>query len=883
MKNLLRLLVAASALATVLTGAEIPRQFHGATPLEWSRRLADSEMARYGDRLFHGGANPRARWDYTTSLLGLSMLKLADATGRKAYGEWGAQTVESFVADDGSIRTYKMEEFNIDMIPPGKVMLLRWEQGVRDAKFRTAIETMREQMRKHPRTSDGGFWHKLRYPHQMWLDGLFMASPFLAHYGKVFEEPAMFDEVARQISLMDRHAYDAKTGLYYHAWDEKREQSWADKETGRSPNFWSRAIGWYGMALVDSLDFFSPTHPEVEHINDILRRLADGIVKYQDPATGLWWQVTDQGGREGNYREGTASSMFVYILAKGINRGYLPRETYLPALLKGYEGLIRDLIKPEGDTGRISLTQCCAVAGLGYTNSKGMARDGSFEYYISEPIIDNDLKGTGPFILAGIELQQLLTTKAPPFMARGWGDLDTVLARIKAPVFPDRDFPITQYGAKPGTDSTDAIQAAIAACTAAGGGRVIVPAGEWLTGAIRLKSNVNLHVSKDATLRWTFDLEKYPVVFTRWEGVECMNYSAFIYAYGEENIAITGEGTLDGGATWDTWWAWNKKPLARASAADKASRGLQAFTEADAAQQQADRNALIQMGETNVPVEQRVFGPGHYLRPNFIQPYKCRNILIEGVTILRSPMWEIHPVLSQNITVRGVKINSHGPNNDGFDPESSRDILVEDTLFDTGDDCIAIKSGRNGDGRRVNVPSENIVIRNCVMKDGHGGVVLGSECTGGIRNVFVENCEMDSPELDRALRFKNNAIRGGILENVFMRNVTIGRVGEAVLTIDLLYEEGAKGGFQPIVRNVQLDNITSTASPRVMFIRGFEGAIIDNIRISNSTFTGVTHTEVVTHTGSVMLRNVTILPAKEVRGLNSVGSPASARSTAPGN
>ena len=212
-----------------------------------------------------------------------------------------------------------------------------------------------------------------------------------------------------------------------------------------------------------------------------------------------------------------------------------------------------------------------------------------------------------------------------------------------------------------------------------------------------------------------------------------------------------------------------------------------------------------------------------------------------------------------------------------MDPESCEDVTVAGVRISTGDDCIAIKSGRNGDGRRVNVPSENIVVRNCIMKDGHGGVVLGSECTGGIRNVFVENCTMDSPDLDRALRFKNNAVRGGILENVFMRNVKVGKVGEAVLTIDLLYEEGAKGSFQPIVRNVQLDNITSTASPRVLFIRGFDGAIIENIRISNSTFQGVTDTEVVSHARRLTLDNVTILPAKAVRGLNSVGSPAGPR------
>jgi unsaturated rhamnogalacturonyl hydrolase len=279
------------------------------------------------------------------------------------------------------------------------------------------------------------------------------------------------------------------------------------------------------------------------------------------------------------------------------------------------------------------------------------------------------------------------------------------------------------------------------------------------------------------------------------------------------------------------------------------------------------------MGEANVPVAQRVFGPEDNLRPNFIQPYRCKNILIEGVTIIRSPMWEIHPVLSQNITVRGVKIHSHGPNNDGCDPESSRDILIEDCVFDTGDDCIAIKSGRNGDGRRVGVPTENMVIRNSKMLDGHGGVVLGSECSGGIRNIFVENCEMDSPNLDRALRFKNNAVRGGVLENVFMRNVRVGHVGEAVLTVDFRYEEGAKGDFKPIVRNVQLENVTSSASPRALYVRGIPNGLIDGIRVKNCQFNDLTEPEVVEHAGTVTFTSVTLSPKKMPKGLNSVPSP----------
>ena len=237
-------------------------------------------------------------------------------------------------------------------------------------------------------------------------------------------------------------------------------------------------------------------------------------------------------------------------------------------------------------------------------------------------------------------------------------------------------------------------------------------------------------------------------------------------------------------------------------------------------------------------------------------------------------MWVIHPTFCTNVTVRGLTIRSHGSNNDGCDPESSRDVLIENCLFDSGDDCIAIKSGRNGDGRRVPIASENLVVRGCTMKDGHGGVVLGSECSGNIRNVFVENCTMDSPDLDRALRFKNNAVRGGVLENVFMRDVQIGKVVEAVITIDLLYEEGANGAFMPTVRNVQLDRVTATAAPRVLYIRSFPGATVDDIRINDSTFKGLTQSEVVQGAGNITLRNVTLTPANLKPGKNSVPAPA---------
>lgn len=453
--------------------------------------------------------------------------------------------------------------------------------------------------------------------------------------------------------------------------------------------------------------------------------------------------------------------------------------------------------------------------------------------------------------LRSTSLQGAENGSDPHVMAQGWQDLPPILARIKAPKFPNHDFLISDFGANtPGEDASLAIKQAIEACHNAGGGRVVVPQGSYFTGPIWLKSGVNLHLADGAILKFFTDPQKYPNVLTRWEGIECMNFSPLIYAYDAENIAITGKGTLDGQASKENWWAW------------KQAEGTQV-------KQFNDMKKLMQMGEQGTPIAERVFGRGHFLRPNFIQPYRCKNILIEDVTLINSPMWELHPVLSENITIRGVKIHSHGPNNDGCDPECCRDVLIENCLFDTGDDCIAIKSGKNSDGRRVNTPSINIVIRGCKMMDGHGGVVLGSECSGNIYNVFVEDCEMDSPHLDRVLRFKNNAVRGGKLENVFMRNIRVGQVSEAILTIDFLYEEGDKGPYKPVVRNVHIDHVTSKASPRVMYIVSFKGAEIDNIHFSDCVFSGITNSEVVSTSGTVSLRNVVIEPKNRPQGLNS--------------
>lgn len=405
-------------------------------------------------------------------------------------------------------------------------------------------------------------------------------------------------------------------------------------------------------------------------------------------------------------------------------------------------------------------------------------------------------------------------------------------SQIKAPTFPNKDYNILDYGKKSkkaGYLYTDLINKTIKKCHDNGGGRVIIPAGEWLTGPITLLSNVNLHLEEGATLLFTDDLSKYPLVYTRWEGMDCYNYQPMIYAYEQENIAITGKGTVDGGAHRGNWWKMCGAP--------------KYGWEEGVISQKIGRPLLQEWNENGVPVEQRKLGDGYGMRVQLVNPVKCKNVLIEDVTLLRSPFWVMHPLFCENLTVRGVHVQNDGPNGDGCDPESCKNVLIEKCYFDTGDDCIAIKSGRNRDGRVCGIPSENIIVRDCYMKNGHGGVVVGSEISGGYRNLFVENCKMDSPDLDRVIRIKTNPGRGGVIENIYVRNVEVGQCREAVLKINLDYEprEKCDRSFPPTVRNVYLDNVNCKKSKYGVMIVGLKDLCnVYNIWVCNCNFDGVT-------------------------------------------
>ncbi|QBZ98900.1 glycoside hydrolase family 28 protein [Flavobacterium sangjuense] len=428
-----------------------------------------------------------------------------------------------------------------------------------------------------------------------------------------------------------------------------------------------------------------------------------------------------------------------------------------------------------------------------------------------------------------------------------WTKMKDIINSVKEPVFQNKTYLVSDFGAVADGvfDNTQAFKKAIETCSANGGGIVSVSYGKYFTGPIHLQSNVNLHLEEGAELLFSTNTKDYPIVHTSFEGVELMNYSPLIYAYQKSNVAVTGKGTINGQAGNQNWWSW-------------CGKDVYGWKKGDPIQ---NVKRLMEMGDNSVPVADRLFGDGYYLRPNFIEFFDCKNVMLKDIKIVNAPFWIIHPIKSVNVIVDGVNIISHGPNNDGCDPEYSRNVIIRNCSFNTGDDCIAIKSGRDTDGRRVNIPSENIVVQNCKMFDGHGGVTMGSEISAGVRNVYVENCDMDSPELDRAIRIKSNTRRGGFVENVCVRNLRIGEVKESVLGIDLFYSihGNQTGNYMPKVQNIYLENITVKNGGKYgILAKGHAESPIKNIVFKNVTIDKIGSNYSVENVENLQFINTTI-------------------------
>lgn len=364
--------------------------------LVWAEKVADSEM-KHNPELWMADFVKVPKWDYTQGLVAKAMMELYKKTNKQSCLVYVKGFAEYFITKEGNILTYKMSDYNIDRLNGGNFLFDMYAE-TREERYLKAIKLLREQLITHPRVSEGAFWHKKIYPHQVWLDGLYMASPFYAHYASFFNEVSLFDDVTKQFMIADKYTFDTNTGLNYHGWDESRTQKWANPITGQSPNFWSRSMGWYMMAMVDVLDFLPSNHPDRPAIINMLNKLSVALLKYQDKKTGMWYQVTNFPKRDGNYLESSGTAMFSYAMAKAFHKGYLP-EKFLKASKKAFAGLVKYSTQVNPD-GTVSITRACSVAGLG----GNPYRDGSYEYYINEPIRNDDPKVIGPFIMAALEL-----------------------------------------------------------------------------------------------------------------------------------------------------------------------------------------------------------------------------------------------------------------------------------------------------------------------------------------------------------------------------------------------------------------------------------------------------------------------------------------------
>ncbi len=426
----------------------------------------------------------------------------------------------------------------------------------------------------------------------------------------------------------------------------------------------------------------------------------------------------------------------------------------------------------------------------------------------------------------------------PPAAPRTPADLaaDRIVASVRRPWFPPRVFRVTDFGAVGDgtTKNTAAFAAAIAACHRSGGGHVVVPAGSFLTGAIHLLSNVDLHLTPGATILFSQDPDDYlPVVFTRWQGIELMNYSPFIYCYGQRNVAVTGLGTLNGQADANHWWNW--KSL-----------------------ENNDFSTLEAMADSGVPVPQRVFGSGHFLPPQMIQPFASDRVLLQGVTVINSPFWHLNPNLCSNVTVDGLTISSAGPNTDGCDPESCDGVVVQNVTYDTGDDCMAIKAGRDSDGRRVNVPCQNVVVQNCTFANGHGGITIGSEMTGGVRNVYARDLTMNSANLQAGHRIKTNTLRGGYVLNTNVYRVKAGTVGGPLLLIQGNYG-GQTGAYPPDVTGITLADWRVDTCEGVWSIVGASASDpVGTVTLEDLTITTSTKANSAEFVSDLVVRDVTV-------------------------
>lgn len=742
--------------------------------------------------------NPEnAPYSYKSAILLEGLLKASRALNKPEIFNYVRGFLETFVHEDGSVEKYRLEEHSMDDIRMGNIML-KFYAITGDERYRSGLDSFMEMLRSQPRTPEGGFWHKKIYPNQMWLDGLFMQGPFYASYCKLFGGlRGCLEDIVPQFELIYEKTYDPATGLLRHAWDSSHKMPWCDPQTGKSKEVWSRALGWYVMALADLLEDI----PEEQEYSDYRSRLLDLAMKlapvirrFQDKKSGLWWQVMDKAGIGKNYLETSSTSMFIYFFAKMNRLGFLD-ESYREAAWEAMNGMMRDFVSVRED-GELCLHGTCKSAGLGKSAPQNPYRPADFEYYCTgEPIETDNLHGVSPFISAAVELEFPAQMNLKRHVLESDEDLNAVLARC------------------------------------AGKMTVVVPRGNHHTGPVDIPAHTHLVFEEGAVLDFKDDFDAYPPVWTRWEGVYCWAMHPCFLIKDAEDVVIEGKGTLDGHG--EKWW---EHILKWKNGGRPAKPTLP---------------CELRLAGVNKDYDKTPGGGGgrpcQFLRPALLQILDSRNIRIQDVKLTRSPFWTVHPICVTNLTLKDIMIDNpyDSPNTDGIDIESCVNVDVCGCDVNVGDDGIAVKCG-SGKEMMDYQRSENINVDGCTVRGAHGGFVIGSETASGVKGATVRNCRFLGT--DRGIRIKTRRKRGGIMTDISISDIYMEDV-ICPISINMFYHCGSNEPNlyslekQPVcedtprISDVKIERVNAVECRRMAaFLAGLPEAPLANIEINDSVF-----------------------------------------------
>ena len=761
-----------------------------------TERMALSAMKKY---------NPEnAPYSYKSAILLEGLFKASQALDNPEIFDYVRGMLETFVHADGTVEKYRLEEHSMDDIRMGNIML-KFYALTGDERYKPGLDSFMEMLKSQPRTPEGGFWHKKIYPNQMWLDGLFMQGPFYASYCKLFGGLRdCLEDIVPQFELIYEKTYDPATGLLRHAWDSSHKMPWCDPETGKSKEVWSRALGWYVMALADLLEDI-PEEPEYSTYRSRLlalaMKLAPVIRKYQDSNNGIWWQVMDKAGVGKNYPETSSTSMFIYFFAKMNRLGFLD-DSYREAARRAMDGMVEGFVSVRED-GELCLHGTCKSAGLGKSAPENPYRPADFEYYCTgEPIETDNLHGVSPFISAAVELEFPAQMNRKRYVMESDEDLNEVLARC------------------------------------AGKTAVVVRKGNYVTGPIDIPAHTHLVFEEGAVLDFKDDFEAYPPVWTRWEGVYCWAMHPCFLIKDAEDVVIEGSGILDGHG--EKWW---EHILKWKNGGRPAKPTLP---------------CEIRLAQCNKDFEKIPGGGGgrpcQFLRPALLQVINSRNVRIQDIKLTRSPFWTVHPICVTNLSLKNIVIDNpyDSPNTDGMDIESCVNVDVRGCDVNVGDDGIAIKCGS---GREMMdfQRSENINVEDCTVRGAHGGFVIGSETASGVRGATVRNCRFLGT--DRGIRIKTRRRRGGVMSDIRISDVYMENV-ICPISINMFYHCGSSEPDlyslekQPVcedtpkISDVTIERINAVGCRSMAaFLAGLPEAPLADIVIRDSVFSVSEKTE----------------------------------------